>query len=173
MPSYYNPYNFFPATYMQQPVQQSYANVPQAQPNMSGAQGVKIMEWVEGEVGAKAFQMPPGLPVNQPIPLWDTTDTNVFLKSWGPMGIPNPLRKLHYTEQNMQYLLSGNNVPASATDAAAPQPAIDTSNFVTKDELDEIRSEVRSALSGMNRPQNRPSPNQNQNGSSGNRGGAA
>ena len=86
MPNYYNPYNFYPVGYanqmgytgMQTPQMmsgQSYA----AQP---GAQQPKIMEWVEGEVGAKAYQMPAGWPANQPIPLWDSTDTIIWLKSY-------------------------------------------------------------------------------------------
>lgn len=106
MPNYYNPYNFYPASYMQnmypqmqQPVQQSFAQAPQ--------QGPKMMEWVEGEVGAKAFQMPMGWPANSPIPLWDSTDTVIYLKSWGPMGIPNPMQKLRYEMPEQRNLQRG------------------------------------------------------------------
>lgn len=122
MPSYYNPYNFFPATYSN-PYQQNVAMQPQPQP-----QQPKLMEWVEGEVGAKAFQMPMGWPANQPIPLWDSTDTNIFLKSWGPMGIPNPLQKLHYTMPEQQ------NPTISGT--------TDTRQFVTRKELEELKNEL-------------------------------
>lgn len=148
MPNYYNPYNFYPVSYqgysgniypqMQQPAQ-----IPQQ--NYSGAvqQSPKMMEWVEGEVGAKAFQMPNGWPANSPIPLWDSTDTVIYLKSWGPMGIPNPLQKLRYEmpEQQNQALLTGMNNGMSGNN----QP--DMSQYVTKQDLDEIRKEMRNALS--------------------------
>ena len=48
---------------MQQPVQQ--------QPLQNSNIGLK---WVDGEVGAKAYQMPAGWPANQPIALWDSND---------------------------------------------------------------------------------------------------
>lgn len=147
MPNYYNPYNFYPATYANQ---MGYSGMPMQQPQMSqmpqqsytaqAQQGPKMMEWVEGEVGAKAFQMPNGWPANSPIPLWDSTDTVIYLKSWGPMGIPNPMQKLRYEmpEQQNQALLnsgsSGNEQP-------------DMSQYVTKQDLEEIKKEMRNALS--------------------------
>ena len=156
MPSYYNPYNFYPATYqtaypvmnpsqMQTavPMQQSFAQQPQ----------LKAMEWVEGEVGAKAYQMPQGWPANQPIPLWDSTDMIIWLKSWGPMGIPNPMQKLHYTmpEQQNQTLLA-NGQQSGATENSAQQQ--DMSNFATKDDINALREEVR-MMRQHNQNQNR------------------
>ena len=160
MPNYYNPYNFYPASYMQnmypqmqQPVQQSFAQAPQ--------QGPKMMEWVEGEVGAKAFQMPIGWPANSPIPLWDSTDTVIYLKSWGPMGIPNPMQKLRYEmpeQQNQAMLMSGQGGNSGA------QP--DMSQFVTKQDFDQLKQEIRNMANQHG--------GQNQNGNNnaqGNRGG--
>ena len=57
--------------------------------------------WVDGEVGAKAFQMPNGWTANQPIALWDTNDTVIYLKSINPMGMPNPLQKIRYQMEEM------------------------------------------------------------------------
>lgn len=163
MPSYYNPYNFYPASYannmysgnaypqMQQPMQ-----APQQ--NFSQAAGPKMMEWVEGEVGAKAFQMPNGWPANSPIPLWDSTDTVIYLKSWGPMGIPNPLQKLRYEmpEQQNQPLLQGGN-------SGSAQP--DMSQYVTKQDLEDLRKELRNIRGAGN------NQNGSNNGQNGNRGG--
>lgn len=154
MPNYYNPYNFYPVSYMQP------MSVP-TNPGMSQApapvqQGPKMMEWVDGEVGAKAFPMPNGWPANSPIPLWDSTDTVIYLKSWGPMGIPNPMQKLKYEmpEQHSALLQGG---MSGATQQTAP----DMSQYVTKQDLEEIRREMRNAMNnrgnqnGSNNVQNR------------------
>ena len=163
MASYYNPYNFYPVSYggslyptnppAQMP-QQSWSPPPQAE-------GI---HWVEGEVGAKAFQRPNGWPDNQPIPLWDSTDTVIYLKSWGPMGIPNPLQKLRYEmpEQQTQALPAGMSGSTDRSQAVSP----DLSQFVTKQDLDQLKNEIRSMLT--------PQGNQNggNNNASGNRGGS-
>ena len=131
MPNYYNPYNFYPVTY---------PGVGTSQPLMMGNPAgvnqqnapVRAMEWVEGEVGAKAYQMPPGWPANQPIPLWDSTETVIFLKSWSPMGIPNPMQKLHYDmPDTQQQMLQSGSVTANP-------------DYVTKDDLKALRDEIQS-----------------------------
>ena len=161
MPNYYNPYNFYPVTYppmnnsgmlTQMPAQQSYAPAQQNQ-------GPRMMEWVEGEVGAKAFQMPNGWPANSPIPLWDSTDTVIYLKSWGPMGIPNPLQKLRYEMPEQQ------NTPLLNSGMSGETKQPDMSQYVTKQDLEEmIRKEVRAMA-----PQNQNGTNNGQ--QNGNRGG--
>lgn len=171
MPNYYNPYNFYPVQYANQ-MGYSGMQMPQApamMPQQSAMQQpqLKAMEWVEGEVGAKAFQMPPNWPANQPIPLWDSTDTIIWLKSWGPMGIPNPMQKLKYVmpeQQGQNYLMSGNQENMNQSGHAP-----DMTQFATKDDIAALRDEViRMRQSGNN--QNGSSNNGgNQNGQ--NRGG--
>lgn len=175
MPNYYNPYNFYPVTYANQmgysgmPMQpaqmsqQSYATAP-------AQQGPKMMEWVEGEVGAKAFQMPNGWPANSPIPLWDSTDTVIYLKSWGPMGIPNPMQKLRYEmpEQQTQNLLAAGNGMSGASSANEVTP--DMSHYVTKDDLNQMKEEIRKMMA-TNVNFNQNGSNNGQNASNGNRGG--
>lgn len=143
MPNYYNPYNFYPVQYANQmgySGMQSPQSIVMPQQSMAQQPQLKAMEWVEGEVGAKAFQMPQGWPANQPIPLWDSTDTIIWLKSWGPMGIPNPMQKLKYVmpEQNQQYLMAANNDGNSGENRTT-----DMSNFATKDDINALRDEVR------------------------------
>lgn len=160
MPSYYNPYNFYPASYLQT----AYPNMnpgyipTTVQMQQSGQQGPKMMEWVEGEVGAKAYQIPNGWPANSPIPLWDSTDTVIWLKSWGPMGIPNPMQKLRYEmpeNQNQAMLTNGQS--------GSSEPP-DMSQYVTRKDLEEIiRKELRE-LRGNNQ-------NGSNNAQNGNRGG--
>lgn len=145
MAGYYNnPYNLYPASYVNQMGYSGMA-MPQIQPpimqqSMAQQPQLKAMEWVEGEVGAKAFQMPTGWPANQPIPLWDSTDTVIWLKSWGPMGIPNPMQKLKYEMPQQNPALPGNG-QSGATEPAVQQP--DMSHFATKDDIDSLREEVR------------------------------
>ena len=138
----YDPYRFYnpyPASSTTVPMQQSFAQ-PQCQP--------KGMEWVEGEVGAKAFQMPIGWPANTPIPLWDSTEPIIYLKSWAQMGMPNPLQRIRYTveppeSQNQMSMLT------QGQSGATPQPQQDMSNYVTRAELDQLRQEMKNNQNGV------------------------
>lgn len=176
MPNYYNPYNFYPATYANQ---MGYSGVPMQNPQMSQMpqqsyatpvqQGPKMMEWVEGEVGAKAFQMPNGWPANSPIPLWDSTDTVIYLKSWGPMGIPNPMQKLRYEmpeQQSQALLMSGDN--GNGNGQSGHQ---DMSQYVTKQDFEQLKNEIRnmnqSGVNGQNASGNQNGSNSGQNGNRG------
>lgn len=149
MPNYYNPYNFFPVTYPQQystGMNPQLAQTP-GQQGYSGTPAIKPMEWVEGEIGAKAFQMPQGWPANQPIPLWDSTDTVIYLKSWSQMGIPNPLQKLKYEmpqSQNQQMLQSG-NMSGTANNG----------EYITKEDFEAFKTEIRESMKNQSRDNNR------------------
>lgn len=75
------------------------AYLPAPYTNWSAAmqpQQTQGLIWVDGEVGAKAYQLPPGWPANTPLALWDTNDTVIYLKSTNQMGMPNPLQIAHY-----------------------------------------------------------------------------
>ena len=122
-----------------QPMQTQYA-----QPAVSyqaQQQPVGII-WVDGEVGAKAYQLPSNWPVNAPMPLWDTNDTVIYLKSTNQMGMPNPLQKIHYTMEEAKTTPmvgnSGNTQPAL--------PAPDMSNYVTKEDFDRMKEELKEAM---------------------------
>jgi len=106
--------------------------------------------WVDGEVGAKAYQLPAGWPVNAPMPLWDTNDTIIYLKSTNQMGMPNPIQKVRYTmeeqprmsaamQSNNQMLPSGNSYQDN-------QQAPDMSEYVRKDELNQMKEELKAAI---------------------------
>ena len=96
--------------------------------------------WVDGEVGAKAYQLPQGLPANQPIALWDTNDTVIYLKSVNPMGMPNPLQKAHYTLEEHK----------SATPVRSGDTVTDMNEYVRKDELEKMKTELMEAISNVN-----------------------
>lgn len=153
MPAYYNPYNFFPATYgnmYAQPIPQQNLGQPQGMVDVD-----LTMKWVEGEVGAKAFQMPQGWPTNRPIALWDSTDTVIWLKSWNQLGVPNPMQKLKYELPEQAPVLPA----ASGQSKSAESSAIDMSQYVTKNDLAQLKEEIQNMLkfnqNGSQQVQNR------------------
>ena len=97
--------------------------------------------WVDGEVGAKAYQLPAGLPANQPIALWDTNDTVIYLKSMNPMGMPNPLQKAHYTLDGVQ---SGEKRQGYSGDVKP-----DMSEYVKKEDLERMRQDLMDTIGQM------------------------
>lgn len=98
------------------------------------------IKWVDGEVGAKAYQMPAGWPANTPIALWDTNDTVIYLKSTNPMGMPNPLQKARYTLEEHRSA-SGNTAPA--------EPVHDMSDYVRKEDLEKMKQDLMDTIGAM------------------------
>ena len=148
MPSYYNPYQ----SYNPQPMAQSYSPAPMPQ--------LRPMEWVDGEVGAMAYQMPQGLQPGQAIALWDSQNQRVYLKSWNQMGMANKIQRLDY--QIVEEPVA--NLPQGQSGSSGYNQSGD--HYATKDEIAALRDESRN-LSGMIRNQN--GSNNSNNG--GNRGG--
>ena len=123
--------------------QQMYPQYPQSMPNTqqtSQTTQTGGLIWVDGEVGAKAYQMPAGWPANTPIDLWDTNDTVIYLKSVNPMGMPNPLQKAHYTLEEYK----------SATPGRSGDTGADMNEYVRKDELEKMKTELMEAISNVN-----------------------
>lgn len=147
MPYPYTTYNYQPSYQpaYAQPNQTAYAQ-PAAASYTPTAQSPLGIIWVDGEVGAKAFQLPNGWPVNTPLPLWDTNDTIIYLKSTNPMGMPNPLQKIHYRmDENQQ---SGNNAfTRSAAPALMAGDSAEThTEYATKDDLERMKKELRDSI---------------------------
>lgn len=137
MPQYYNPGLFPTATWTGPYVpQNSYASQP-----------ATYMYTVDGEQAARAWQMPAGVTPGTVIPLFDVDGIHVYFKSTNAYGQLNPLRKAKVVMEEEPAL------PASQSMDPAPGP--DLSSFVTKDDLNELRKEIRSMLA----------PKNNQNGS--------
>lgn len=134
--------SYLPATY--QPSwnyggmsQQVYPQYQQSMPAQQ-TQNSPGLIWVDGEVGAKAYQLPQNWPANQPIALWDTNDTVIYLKSINPMGMPNPLQKACYKLEGMN---SGEKVSGHA------EP--DMSEYVRKEDLDKMKHELMETIDGL------------------------
>lgn len=124
--AYYYPNTFYP--------QYPYNSYQQ---NQNNGMQMKSLEWVEGEVGAKAFQMPQGWPAETPIALWDSTDKKIFLKSWNAMGMAKPLQELDYEIKETPVLLEGNS-------GHGP----DMSQYVTKEDFEELKREIKNMMAG-------------------------
>lgn len=121
---------------------QSMASAP-VQQNPQTQQSGHGLIWVDGEVGAKAYQMPQGWPCNQPIALWDTNDTVIYLKSTNPMGMPNPLQKAHYRLE--EYRNASGSVPSPDSVPAMP----DLSDYVRKDDMERMKQELLESISNV------------------------
>lgn len=120
------------------PMPQSFAQQP-TQPQVG--QG---MIWVDGEVGAKAYQMPQGWPVGTPVPLWDTNDPVIYLKSINQMGMPNPLQKIHYTMEEQQQ----SKLPASQMSGDNQMQG--AQNFATKEDFEQLKKELKESIQNLN-----------------------
>jgi len=146
----YNAYANYPySLYNQTPAYNtSYAQQPQAQP-VAAPQIQSGIIWVDGEVGAKAQQIPAGWPANTPMPLWDTNDTVIYLKSINQMGMPNPLQKLHYTMEDQPMPARSGMASASPMLMSGdhnPNPEHEEKHYVTKDDLERMKEELRESI---------------------------
>ena len=106
------------------------------------------IEWVDGEASAKSYQIPQGM--TKPVALWDTNDTVIYLKSMNPMGMPNPLQKIHYKmeEQVPKYMgQSGMAMLGAGADSPDAQREIpDMREYVRKDELQQMKDELMQSI---------------------------
>lgn len=118
MPYFPNTYGY-PTPFMPQPTPNQFPT--QTTPSQNGL----IVAWVQGEQAMKSF----GLGPNQKAFLFNTEENNFGIKTTDANGMPNPLELFAYYRVNND---NKQTTPASNS----PAPAIDTSLFVTKEELD-------------------------------------
>ena len=148
----YNPnmYNTYGQMYGNSYGQAAYPQGVQGMPGMQG-QGYGQMpvkgeiEWVDGEVGAKAYQIPAG--TTKPVALWDTNDTVIYLKSMNPYGIPNPIQKIHYRMEEMTPKYMGQD--QQRLESGDAQAGHDMTGYVRKEELDAMKEELKEAIRSM------------------------
>lgn len=129
----YSGTNYYSGNYTQptaiNPPYSSQQTMPQ--PNYAYANSVnnKNIIWVADQAGAEAYQMEPG----SRAVLLDSKDQVFYIKVVGPDGRPEPLMAFKYEPLNL-------NMQNESSQAA---PAIDTSNFATKDDLNEIMNYIK------------------------------
>ena len=149
----YSPYPAYPNNSYQQQYSQAGAqqNPYQPQPQSYSAQQQPVgIVWVDGEVGAKAYQLPAGWPANAPMPLWDTNDTIIYLKSINQMGMPNPIQKIRYTMEDQPRVapaMQSNQAMLPGGSYQDSQHGQDMSQYVRRDELEQMKDELKNAIS--------------------------
>ena len=89
--------NGFPVSYPQYYMPQYQPQVPQvpqiqSQPVQQQPQMNSNLIWVQGEAGAKSYQVAP----NSAVQLWDSENQTIYLKSADANGIPS-IKTLDYT----------------------------------------------------------------------------
>ena len=119
--------NYYPTTY--NPMMYSGFQPQQYQPQ----QTQNGIVWVQGEAGAKAHPVGAG----QSALLMDSENNVFYIKSSDVSGMPLPLRIFDYQERNTNTSL-----------ATAQNPAIDTSIYVTKEELEKRLEEITGQKKG-------------------------
>ena len=87
--------------------------------------------WVQGESGAKAYPVQNG----KSVVLFDSESEHFFIKTADASGMPQPLRVFSYSETNE------NDMKALA---------IDTSQFITRDEFEEAIEKLKSRQNQQN-----------------------
>lgn len=136
--------NYFPSYqpgYFSQPVPDQLAQLRQnqqmqgmqqtiPQPQIMQPQVPQPMEtngiiWVQGEAGAKAYLVTPG----STVALWDSENQTIYLKSVDMSGMPS-MRIIDYTERG-----------GTQGKTAPPSPQVDFTQFVTRDQLEDILAE--------------------------------
>lgn len=122
---YYNPYypnnGAMPDMLNQLRGQQMPMQQPTPQPQSNG------IVWVQGESAAKSFPVAP----NTTVMLLDSEASVFYLKTSDASGMPLPLRVFNYKERTQ----NGSNLPTNAPQGGL---AVDLSNYVTYDQLNEI-----------------------------------
>lgn len=101
-------------------------NMPQYTVPVSQRTGTVVMSWIQGGLnGAKAYPLAP----NSRAYLFDSDEECFYIKVTDQTGVAQPLRRFDYQETQIEEEL--------------PQ---DTSKYVTKDELDEIKGMLADLL---------------------------
>lgn len=83
--------------------------------------------WVQGLSAAKSYPVAP----NTTVMLLDSESSTFYLKTSDASGMPLPLRVFDYKERTQ----NGSNLPTNAPQGGL---AVDLSNYVTYDQLNEI-----------------------------------
>lgn len=139
-------YNYFPYSPYGVQNMPNYSDLQYPQPNIQpqGNTAKNGIIWVQGEAGAKSYQVAP----NTAVQLWDSENQTIYLKSADANGIPS-IKTLDYTIRE-----------AMPNSSAAIMSNFDSTAFATKDEVNTLAQQL-AALQGkidgiMSKPAGRP-----------------
>lgn len=103
----------------------------QYQTSYANAVNNKNIIWVAGQAGAEAYQLEPG----SRAVLLDSKDQVFYIKVVGADGRPEPLMAFKYEPLNLNLQNEG----------AQASPQIDMSNYVTKEDFNELKKMLEEA----------------------------
>lgn len=129
----YYPQNFMNPQYQPPQMPQIQSPAPQPSPQPQSAS----MIWVQGEAGAKSYQIAPGTSVL----LMDSESDRFYIKSCDNAGMPMPLRKFSYSE-----------IPEEAQRPA--QAVFPHEDYVTRKEFQSLAERI-DALTAPTKPRKR------------------
>ena len=106
---------------------------------------------VDGEMAARAWNMPANVAPGTVIPIWDVDGVHVYFKSLDSYGRLNPTRKARVVFEDMTQLPEGNS--------GNQQYSGGQSAYITKDDFEQFKEEIRHMMkenrqNGSNRQQN-------------------
>ena len=161
-PNYYNTPSWRPMG------QTSFVPYPQHGMAMAPAPNPQFMIQVDGEIGAKAWQPQMALGPNTVIPLWDYDGLHVYFKSTDAYGRMNPVRKAKVIfEDEPQNLPQGQSMNAEEQNNGVsgagenPQLQMNPDQYVTRDDLNDLKNEIRQMLSTNHNVSGQQQGNQN------------
>lgn len=125
--------------------------MPQQSFGQTQGQGI---DWVDGEAAARAMQLPAGVSQHA---MWDINEPVIYLKSVNSMGMPNPLRKIRYTMEDVQQsgggqsqaMLTSGNEEHTAPDMSQYVRKDEANGFVRKDDLEKMKTELMESIQGI------------------------
>lgn len=125
--------------------------MPQQSFGQTQGQGI---DWVDGEAAARAMQLPAGVSQHA---MWDINEPVIYLKSVNSMGMPNPLRKIRYTMEDVsqsgtgqsQAMLTSGTEEHAATDMSQYVRKDEANGFVRKDDLEKMKTELMESIQGI------------------------
>lgn len=124
---YYQPYPYYNNGAMPDMLAQMRQTSPQMSTTPTPPQSGNGIVWVQGEASAKSYPVAP----NSTVMLLDSESNTFYLKTSDASGMPLPLRVFDYKERTQ----NGSNLPTNAPQGGL---AVDLSNYVTYDQLNEI-----------------------------------
>ena len=127
----------YPNSFLPQQNLVPYNQQPQSQNGL-------IIAWVQGEQAMKSFSLGP----NQKAFLFNTEENNFGIKTTDSNGMPNPLELFTY------HRINTDDKQQSPSVSAPQAQTIDTSSFVTREELDNRLLEFMIELEGTAEKQN-------------------
>lgn len=100
-------------------------NTPQAMPTVAQPVSGNYFAWVQGEQAAQAYQVAPGSTVM----LMDSDRPVLYMKSADNTGRPSPMQKMYLVSEE---------------DYNKIQNGINSSDFITKEEFNQLKEELES-----------------------------